>query len=224
MAVCTWHSLHAQEDMMKTLRWLLPFTHGVDMRTIDYLIRLAENAGATLVTVSLVSVPHKPWAQGARLEHIQQSKDFLEALQYRAARLRVSVERYEVFTADVVQSITILAHEWSCEKIILVTSGEKALLLRDHEMKQLLLESPVSLVVLRLVVQPAYSSAGHPVARFLSWLRRYSGPQDESYPVWSILAVEGHSGSGGENTLCDDQFPKEGSDEDVWGIHLVSGR
>ena len=34
-------------------RWLLPFTHGVDMRAIDYLVSLAENNGATLIPVSL---------------------------------------------------------------------------------------------------------------------------------------------------------------------------
>jgi len=61
---------------MKTSRWLLPFTFGVDMRAIDYAVSLAGSAGATLVPVSLISAP----AKGARLEHIQQSKDFLEAV------------------------------------------------------------------------------------------------------------------------------------------------
>ncbi|BCL83695.1 hypothetical protein ccbrp13_61600 [Ktedonobacteria bacterium brp13] len=53
-------------DAMKTPRWWLPFTHGVDMRAIDCVVRLAESAGATLVAASLISVsPH-----GARLERI----------------------------------------------------------------------------------------------------------------------------------------------------------
>jgi hypothetical protein len=60
-------------------RWLLPFTYGVDMRAIDYLVSLAENNGATLIPVSLISVPNHSRSGGARLEHIQQSKDFLEA-------------------------------------------------------------------------------------------------------------------------------------------------
>ncbi|MGH2493806.1 MAG: potassium-transporting ATPase subunit KdpA, partial [Ktedonobacteraceae bacterium] len=86
---------------MKTSRWLLPFTYGVDIRAIDYAVRLAGSAGATVVPVSLVSTPSK----GARLEHIQQSKDFLEAVQHKAARHSVAIERYEVFTQDVLQSI-----------------------------------------------------------------------------------------------------------------------
>jgi CheY-like chemotaxis protein len=87
---------------MKTPRWLLPFMHGVDMRAIEYTVRLAESAGATLIPVSLITAPPK----GARLEHLQQSKDFLEAVQHKAARYLVPVERYEVFTADAQQSIT----------------------------------------------------------------------------------------------------------------------
>lgn len=62
---------------MESRRWLFPFTHGVDMRAIDTVVRLAGDEGATLVAVSLVAVPPGRWSQGARLEHIQQSKDFL---------------------------------------------------------------------------------------------------------------------------------------------------
>ncbi len=53
-------------------RWLLPFTQGVDMRAIDYLVSLAQNNGATLIPVSLVSVPNESRSRGARLEHIRQ--------------------------------------------------------------------------------------------------------------------------------------------------------
>src|SRR5260370_774174 len=81
--------MHAvrRQDAMKTPRWLLPFTHGVDTAAIEYAVRLAESAGATLVPVSLISAPPK----GARLEHIQQSKDFLEAVQHKAERFQVPV-------------------------------------------------------------------------------------------------------------------------------------
>ena len=66
-------------------RWLLPFTYGVDMRAIDAVVRFAQSAGATLVPVSLILVPHERRAREARLEHIQQSKGFLEAVQHKAA-------------------------------------------------------------------------------------------------------------------------------------------
>src|SRR5579863_2624134 len=141
----TAHSLRSEEDSMKTSRWLLPFTHGVDMRSIEYATRLAESAGATLVPVSLISSPPK----GARLEHIQQSKDFLEAVQHNAERLQIPVERYEVFTTDALQSITALVHDLHCDGIILVTSGEYTRLLQDEEVKHLLIEPPAALVLIR---------------------------------------------------------------------------
>jgi hypothetical protein len=96
-----------RQDEMKMPRWLLPFTYGVDTAAIECVVRLAESAGATLVAVSLISNPSK----GARLEHIQQSKDFLEVVQHKTARYQVPVERYEVFTTDVLQSLTTLVHE-----------------------------------------------------------------------------------------------------------------
>jgi hypothetical protein len=161
------HSLHAQENTMSTHRWLLPFTHGVDMRAIDDVVFLAENAGAILVAVSLVSVPQRARSEGARLEHIEQSKDFLEALQYKAARRRVSVERYEVFTTDVIQSITSLTHETQCTAFILVTGGK---MLRDHEMKHLLTKPPATLMLIR---RPLVGTQTLPLrTRFLAWLRR----------------------------------------------------
>jgi len=153
---------------MSTHRWLLPFTHGVDMRAIDDVVFLAENAGATLVAVSLVSVPQRGRSEGARLEHIEQSKDFLEALQYKAARHRVSVERYEVFTTDVIQSITSLTHEMQCTAFILMTGGGK--MLREHEMKHLLTNPPATLMLIRR--SPVGTQTSPLRIRFLAWLRR----------------------------------------------------
>jgi hypothetical protein len=175
---------------MNTLRWLLPFTHGVDMLAIDQVLRLAKGSEATLVAASLVAVPDKSRSRGARLEHIQQSKDFLEAVKWKAARLQVPVERNEIFTVDAMQSLAAITHELDCGRIILVSRGGQGLLLDAHEMKRLLLEPPVSLVVLRLTAQKAGSSVRHPVVRFLSRLRQYLGQQDESFPVEDVLAIE----------------------------------
>ncbi len=152
------------------LRWLLPFTHGVDMRAIDYVVRFAESHRVTLVPVSLVSVPREPRSRGARLEHIQQSKDFLEAVQYKAARLQVPLERYEVFTGDVIQSITMLVHDLHCDGIVTVAIEKKEALLRTPELKRLLTEPPTSLVLIRLPAHSQKTQASHLGARFLSWL------------------------------------------------------
>ena len=153
-------------------RWLLPFTHGVDMRAIDYLVSLAENNGATLIPISLVYVPTESRSRGARLEHIQQSKDFLEAVKYKAARLQVPVERYEVFTSDAVQSITTLVHDLHCDGIVMVAIERKEVLLHAHELKQLLVEPPASLVLIRLPARSQEARAFYLGASFLSWLRR----------------------------------------------------
>ena len=153
-------------------RWLLPFTHGVDMRAIGYLVSLAENNGATLIPVSLISVQNNAGSGGARLEHIQQSKDFLEAVKYKAARLQVPVERYEVFTSDVMQSITTLVHDLHCDGIVMAAIEKKEVLLRAYELKQLLVEPPAALVLIRLPSRSQKVGALYLGASFCSRLRR----------------------------------------------------
>ena len=161
---------------MKTPRWLLPFTFGVDMAAIDSVISLAASAGVTLLPVSLVSSP----PGGARLEHIQQSKDFLEAVQYKAARLRVPLERYEVFTSDVLESLALLVRERRCDGIVLVTDGEHTRLMQDEEVKHLFVEPPTALVLIRLPARSRSTPAPRLRARLLSWLRNRGEPQDEA--------------------------------------------
>src|SRR5690242_11885613 len=100
---------------MKTTRLLLPFTHGVDVCAIDSALRLAKGYDAILVPLALIYVPEDGQAKGARLEHIQQSKDFLEVVKHKAARYGVPLERLEVYTSDIAQSIRIIASEMECE-------------------------------------------------------------------------------------------------------------
>jgi len=145
---------------MNAPRWLLPFTHGVDMGAIDSVVRFAQSAGATLVPVTLIAVPHERRSRGVRLEHIQQSKDFLEAVQFKAARLEVPVERYEVFTGDVLQSIALLVQDLRCDSIVLVTGEQREMLLHASELKRLLMEPPAALVLMRPGHRP-----GTPTAR-----------------------------------------------------------
>jgi hypothetical protein len=161
---------------MESRRWLFPFTHRVDMQAIDTVVRLAGNVGATLVAVSLVSVPAGRWSQGARLEHIQQSKDFLEAIKYKAARLQVVIERYEDFTSNVLGSITLLARDQRCDRIVLVSCGEKEILLEAHEKKRLLETPPVPLVILYLPTRAERKRSIR--TRFLTWLHRPGERQD----------------------------------------------
>src|SRR5256714_2756020 len=172
------HVLRAREDTMKEQRWLLPFTHGVNMQAIDYAVSLAQNARARLVAVSLVSVPQEPRSSGVRLEHIQQSKDFLEAVKWKAARYEVPAERYEAFTGNVLQSITLLVDNQDCDSIILVTSEKKGVLLEANEVKRLLKAPPSSLVLIRLPAQTKQLSTGQIGTRVLSWLQQRLRPKD----------------------------------------------
>jgi hypothetical protein len=172
------HVLQRQEAM-KTPRWLLPFTHAVDMRAIDSVVRLAESAGATLVAVSLISAPR----QGARLEHIQQSQDFLEAVLHKAERFQVPLERYEVFTVDVLQSLTTLVHDRRCKGIVLVTGGEHSRLLRDEEVKHLLVKPPAALVLVRLSASEGMTPTPGLSARFMAWWHGLRGRRDAAGQV-----------------------------------------
>jgi hypothetical protein len=183
---------------MNAPRWLLPFTHGVDMGAIDSVVRFAQSAGATLVPVTLIAVPHERRSRGVRLEHIQQSKDFLEAVQFKAARLEVPVERYEVFTGDVLQSIALLVQDLRCDSIVLVTSEQQEMLLRASELKRLLMEPPAPLVLMRLPARTGRTQTS--VSRFLPWLRGLWGYRDDTQdapgveePTW-IRMEEPHQG------------------------------
>ena len=183
---------------MKEQRWLLPFTHGVNMQAIDYAVSLAQNARARLVAVSLVSVPQEPRSSGARLEHIQQSKDFLEAVKWKVARYEVPAERYEAFTGNVLQSITLLVDNQDCDSIILVTSEKKGVLLEANEVKRLLEAPPASLVLIRLPAQTELLSTGQLGTRFLSWLQQLWRQKDDPRLKQNGSAVEEPSWIGAE--------------------------
>src|SRR5713101_195830 len=91
--VCVYHPA-GPEEMTKTTRLLLPFTHGVEMDTIEAAVLLAASHHATLVPLSLILTPQTR-GKGVRLEYIQQSKDFLEAVRHKASRHHVPLERFE---------------------------------------------------------------------------------------------------------------------------------
>ena len=148
------------------------------MRAIDMVARLAEEEGATLVAVSLIAVPPEQQSQGIRLEHIQQSKDFLEAVLFKAGRHRVTIERYEVFSRNVPGSITLLTHEQRCGSIVLVSGGERETLLATQEKICLLENPPARLVLLRLPAQAGRT--GSIRASFPYWLRRHWERQDNT--------------------------------------------
>ncbi|HLL80873.1 MAG TPA: hypothetical protein VKT25_15295 [Ktedonobacteraceae bacterium] len=135
---------------MDKRRWLVPFTWGLDMQALDAVISLAEGGRAALVAVSLISRPDRPGSRGPRLEAIQQSKDFLEAIWLKAEKAGVPIERHEVITVNVLQSICLLTSELHCGAVVLVSRGEHEALLHSSQLKHILADPPAALLVLRL--------------------------------------------------------------------------
>jgi len=135
--------------MTKTTRLLLPFTYGIEMETIEAAVLMAASHHATLVPLSLISVP-RARAKGARLEHIQQSKDFLEATQQKTLWHRVPLERFEVFTGNVVQSISVLVHQLACDGVILARRGQRGSLLSAEIIEQLMATRSCTLYLIYL--------------------------------------------------------------------------
>lgn len=150
---------------MKATRLLLPFMHGVEMRVLEYGVLMARSHDATIIPLSLIYVPEKQWAKGPRLEHIQQSKDFLEAVRVIAARHNVPVERYEVETGDVVRSIEILTEQLACDGMILFVRGSGGVLLNTPEVALLIKQATCPLY---LICLPA-----GPYKRLSQFLREY---------------------------------------------------
>jgi hypothetical protein len=158
---------------MNTQRWLLPFTHAVDLQAIDAVVRLAEHSAATLVALSLIAPrPGQRRAPRVRLEDIQESRDFLEAVRWKALRLQVSMECHEIFTADVPGSIATQVQELDCQSVLLTHHGIGDALLSPHDVKQVLMNPPGP--VLFLTLPPAKRNSLQDRS-FLTLLRRVFG-------------------------------------------------
>jgi hypothetical protein len=167
------------EVIVMTTRLLLPFTHGVDIFAIEQAILLAKSLDATLIPLSLIRVSQEQRVRGVRLEHIQQSKDFLEAVKYKAARYGVAVQRFEVFTADIAQRINIVAKEQKCEGILLFLGRKKGVLLQANEIKRLMEIVACKLYVLHVQSNDPKDSVQTFRERLSNWLprRRRRQPQ-----------------------------------------------
>src|SRR5205085_8645823 len=126
---------------------LLPFTHGIDVSAITYALAFAQRFHSTLVVLSLVSLPETPGTRKPRLEAIQQSKDFLEFVQHKAARQAVPIVRIELYTHHPARSIRALAQEMECAGILLFVHRGAGVLLATGEVKQLLEDHSLPLYI-----------------------------------------------------------------------------
>jgi hypothetical protein len=178
------------EVMMKTSCFLLPFVHGVDMCAIEQAILLAKGHEATLVPLALIHVPEERRAKGARLEHIQQSRDFLETIKHKAARYSVPIERLEVFTSDIVQSINLVASEMACEGILLFIGRKNGILLHINEIKRLLEMPTCKLYIMHLQTEERESFSQMLRHRFSNLLPGRRKKQEESQLSGGALEEE----------------------------------
>lgn len=151
-------------------RLLIPFTHGVDMEALDSAMVLAKACHTTLVAVAIIRVKAK--RPEPRLEHIMQAKDFLEAVYWRATRQGVQIERFEVVTEDVVQSLDVLTRQLSCNGVALFVRKGQGVLLNTDEMLGYLerIDCTGYLVHLQAQSIPWLDSLRKWFSRCLSWL------------------------------------------------------
>jgi hypothetical protein len=174
---------------MKTTRILLPFVHGVDLFAIEQALQFAKSQGATLVPLVLIHVPEER-RKGVRLEHIQQSRDFLETVKYKAARYAVPIERLEVFTSDVVQSINLVAGEMACEGMLLFIGRKDGILLQVNEIKRLLEMPSCKLYIIHLQTNTNKRFTHMLRQRFSHWLNERSKRKGEPKQEQEYLEEE----------------------------------
>ena len=176
--------------MMKTTRLLLPFVHGVDKFAIEQAILLAKSHQATLVPLVLIYVPEERRTKGVRLEHVQQSLDFLETVKQKSDWYAVSIERLEVLTSHIVHSINLVANEMECDGILLFVSQKGGILLPAIEIKHLMEMPACKLYVTRLPTIERVSFAQALRQRFSHRLHGRSERKEEPMQAQEYLEKE----------------------------------
>nr|BBH95773.1 hypothetical protein KTA_39720 [Thermogemmatispora argillosa] len=148
-----------------TRRWLLPFSWGIDVQAIDAIVRLAALEGASLIALSLLPGPK---TRKLRAEYWQQSQDFLEVVRWKSQRYGVRGTAYELLTEDIGQSIVSFAHEFACDRVLVIRRPHGDALLPATQVQQLLRERLVPLMLFYLPESAEYVSLGR---RLQDWLR-----------------------------------------------------
>lgn len=143
------------------------------MEALDAAMGLSKACQATLVALALVRVKAKRHRSEPRLEYVMQAKDFLEAVHWKAARYGVPIERYEVLTEDVIQSLDVLTWQLSCSGLVLFIREGRGVLLSTNEISCLVEEVDCTSYIVHL------KAKSHPLLKRLSllssWLLRRTG-------------------------------------------------
>lgn len=147
------------------MRLLLPFTFGVEMDVLETLVLFASNQHATLIPLSLISLPSTKRTGGC-LELIQQSKDFLEAVRQKAARHQVPLEPVEVSTHNATHSILLSVEQLRADAILLAIRGTYGSLLDMEVIEQLIERRPCALLAVSLPPKKRNCWTAHVRRRF----------------------------------------------------------
>ena len=169
---------------MKTTRILLPFTRGMDMDVLEHAVQFAYHDRATLVPLALLHLPEQHRSKGPRLEAVQQAKDFLEAVRYKAERVHVAVEQCETVTPDTIQSIHAFSQAMACDGILLFLQGNTPALLSSETMQNLLEQANCRLYLVRLQSQKKSRSVPALLRRYADRLFQRPGPRMENLPQY----------------------------------------
>jgi hypothetical protein len=142
------------------------------MEALDSAMLLGSACHTTLVAVALIRVKAKRNRREPRLEDIMQAQDFLEAVRWKAARHGVQIERFEVVTEDVVQSLDVLARQLSCNGVALFARSGQGVLLSADEILGCLerVDCTGYLVHLQAASVPLLDSLRRWLSRYTSWL------------------------------------------------------
>ncbi|MBE3561432.1 MAG: hypothetical protein IMW89_19760 [Ktedonobacteraceae bacterium] len=160
---------------------LLPFTEHVEMDAITEAVVLASLFKTGLIALSLIRIPGIGQKRKVRLEYIQQSQDFLEAIRHKARRYEIQVQPVELYTHDAARSIHTFAHEMDCTGILLFTSESVPLLLNAGEVQWLMERETLPLFLTQLKTR----EFRFPWQR---WMARRSAQQQT--PIPQIISVQ----------------------------------
>ncbi|HZR42552.1 MAG TPA: hypothetical protein VFB12_20695 [Ktedonobacteraceae bacterium] len=143
----------------------------------------AKRCQATLIPLALIPLTAQQWEKGPRLEAIEQANDFLEAVKYKAARVGVLIEPYEMCTSDVVHSISRFAQEMKCEGILLFLQDATAILLPPAVVMRLLMLATSKRSVARLPPTGSPKLTLLLPTRYSGWRCRRQGHREERIPL-----------------------------------------
>ncbi|GHO80199.1 hypothetical protein KSD_79700 [Ktedonobacter sp. SOSP1-85] len=158
-------------------RFLLPFVEDIDLEALNKAARFARKHRAVLTPLALLPLSEQQWAEGPRLELIEQANDFLEAIRCQAAQVRVAIEPCAIETRDAARSIQIFAQEMMCDKILLFIRESRTVLLPRPIAQQVLDEVTSSLCLFRLEERPGMKL----VQKLMHWMSNLLYPEAEEH-------------------------------------------